>query len=273
MKTQNTYLMRFISVGFIAAVGVANHACADALYAAYSGSQLGVTIRDVNTLNQYVYLNTGISASGISVDSNNNIYTASANHLRKYDLSGALQVDMTFPDSAINYTDVVVSGNNVYASYTGSQQGFTIRDSQSLNQNSYCSTGINASGIAVDSKGDVYLAAGNNLRKYSPGCKLIANMTFLDASINYTDITVIGNTVYASYTGSQLGNTTRSANNLSQSAYCSTGISARSIAVDSSNNIYMAAGNHLYKYAANCRRLVDMTFPDSRINYTSVYVK
>lgn len=258
--------------GIVLLTCAAGSASADAVYASYNGSQLGVTIRDANTLNQYAYINTGISASGIGVAADNSIYLASGNHLRKYDASGVLLADMTFPDPRINYTDVAVRGNTVYASYTGSQQGFTVRDANTLNQLTYCPTGLNASGIAVDEKGNIYLAAGNHLRKYDARCALLADMTFPDPRINYTDIAVRGNTVYASYTGSQLGFTTRDANTLEQRAYCTTGIKAQSIAADD-DDIYLASGNHLYKYAASCTQLVNMTFPIASINYTSVYVK
>lgn len=258
--------------GFIFLIGIAG--CTNAaLYASYTGSQQGVTIRDVNTLHQYAYFNTGINVGGLGVAANHNIYLASGNHLRRYDLSGALLVDMAFPDPAINYTDVAVSGNKIYASYTGSQQGFTTRDANTLAQSEFCATGVNASSIAVDSSNNIYLSAGNSLLKYDASCHLLVKMTFPDPAINYTGVAVSGNTLYASYTGSQLGFTTRNTGTLAQSAWCTTGINAKSIAVDSGNNIYLAAGNHLHKYSAGCASLADMAFPIATINYTGVYVK
>jgi hypothetical protein len=179
-----------IIIGLTFLTGITGHACADAVYASYMGSQQGVTIRDVNTLNQYVFFNTGINASGISVASNNDIYLAAGNHLRRYSLSGALLVDMAFPDPAINYTDVAVGGNKIYASYTGSQLGFTIRDASTLAQLSYCTTGIQANGIAVDSSSNIYLAAGNHLRKYKANCTPLVDMAFPIASIIYTGVYV-----------------------------------------------------------------------------------
>ncbi|MDD2721071.1 MAG: hypothetical protein PHH47_07180 [Gallionella sp.] len=254
-------------------VGVCGAAGAVEVYASYNGSQRGVTQRDVNTLNQYGYFDTGISASGITVADNDDIYLASGNHLRRYDSRGALLVDMTFPDRAINYGDVAISGNTIVAAYDGSQLGFTIRDAETLEQHAYCQTGVQASGIAVDAYGAVYLAAGNHLLKYSTGCVLLADMSFPDPSIQYTGVAVRGDTLYASYTGSQLGFTTRDTRTLAQRAYCTTGVKAEGIAVDGGDGIYLAAGNHLYKYSASCRQLVNMTFPIPSINYTSVYVK
>ena len=167
----------------------------------------------------------------------------------------------------------LANANTVYSSYTGSQQGFTVRDANTLKQDSFCGTGINANGISVDSSSNVYLAAGNHLVKYSTNCKLLKDMTFPDSTINYTDVAVNGNKVYASYTGSQQGFTIRDANTLDQSSYCGTGINANGISVDSSSNVYLAAGNHLIKYSANCKLLKDMAFPDSTINYTGIATK
>lgn len=79
--------------------------------------------------------------------------------------------------------------------------------------------------------------------------------------------------LYASYNGSQLGFTTRNTTDLGQAAYCTTNKDTSGIAVDSGNNIYLAARNHLHKYSTACVLQVDMTFPDPAINYTGVYVK
>lgn len=257
----------------VLSVATCGTASADVVYAAYGGSQRGVTVRDVNTLDQYGYFDTGIEASGITVGDDEDIYLSSANHLRRYDSRGALLADMAFPDRGIVYRDVAVSGNTLVAAYAGSQLGFTIRDAETLRQRAYCQTGVEASGIAVDGSGAVYLAAGNQLLKYSMDCELLAEMTFPDPSIEYTGVAVRGNTLYASYEGSQLGFTTRDTDTLEQLAYCTTGVEAEGIAVDEEDNIYLAAGNHLYKYSDSCRQLVNMTFPIRGINYTSVYVK
>lgn len=260
-------------VGLSLSLGLAGQACADAVYASYKGSQQGVTIRDVNTLNQYVSFNTGINASGINVDASNNIYLPSGNQLLKYNLSGNLVTKMVFPVSSINYTDVAVSGNKLYASYTGSQQGVTIRDTNNLAQLKYFNTGINASGIAVDTSNNIYLAAGNRLRKYDSNGTMLVEMIFPIASINYTSISVVGKKVYASYTGSQQGVTIRDANTLKQFSSFNTGIDATGIAVDSSSNIFLSSGNSLRKYNTTGSLLTKMIFPIKSINYTGITVK
>lgn len=259
-------------IGFTLIIAITSQASSDELFASYKDSQKGVTIRDVNTLSQRTFHNNGHEAGGIALDSNNNYYLPSTNHLLKYDPNGSLLVDMTFPISSIEYTDVAVRGNKLYASYKGSQQGVTIRDTTTLTQISLFNTGINANGIAVNSNSDIYLAFDNHLRKYNTSGTILADMTFPDPAILYTSVAVRGDRVYATYTGSQLGFTIRDASTLNQVRACTTGFSAQGIAVDSSNNIYIATGNHLRKYDNNCTLLVDMTFPISTINYTGVAI-
>lgn len=260
-------------IGLGLAIGIASHASADAVYASYDGSQLGFTIRDVNTLNQYIWHDTGVSASGIAVDSNNNVYMPSTNHIRKYDLSGNLLVNMTFPDSGIIYTDVAVNGNRLYASYKGSQKGVTTRDTGTLNQLSYFNTGVNANGIAVDANNNIYIAAANQIIKYNSTGTVLVKMTFPISSINYTGVAINGNFVYACYTGSQQGVTKRDINTLNQVQYFNTGINASGISLDAGGNIFLTAGNHIRKYNNGGTMLKDMTFPISSINYTGVAIK
>ncbi|MDQ6963106.1 MAG: hypothetical protein Q9M28_11380 [Mariprofundaceae bacterium] len=72
------------------------------LYAAYQGSQQGVSIRDANTLKKNSYFNTGVDAS------RNIIYLAAKNHFLKYDSSSKKLLDMTFPIKSIKYTDISI---------------------------------------------------------------------------------------------------------------------------------------------------------------------
>jgi len=79
------------------------------IYASYTGSQQGVTVRNLN-LNQTSNFSTGFNISGIDAGPNNEIYLASGNKLYRYHASGALITTMTFPDPLINYTDVSYAG-------------------------------------------------------------------------------------------------------------------------------------------------------------------
>lgn len=264
-------------MGFLASLGLmlgaATQIHAATLYASYNGPQLGFTIRDTNTLNQRAWRDTGIVATGIAVDDAGNVYLPAANHLRKYSQSGNLLTDMAFPIASINYTDVAVNGDKLYATYNGSQLGVTVRNLSDLTQIRYFDTGVSASGIAVDPSGNIYTTSANHIRKYDAAGNLLVDMTFPIASINYTAIAFSGGYVYATYTGSQLGVTKRDAGTLNQVQYFDTGINAEGISVGSGGSIYVSAGNVLRKYNNSGSLLRNMTFPVTGINYSGVTVK
>ena len=160
----------------------------DKVYASYQGSQQGVTIRDLN-LNQLSFFGTNIDASGIAVSESHDIYLTSANHIYKYSAQGQLIEDMEFPSDSIIYSSVTVSGDKVYASYKGSQQGVTVRG-LGLNQLSFFGTEFDANSIAAGPKDDVYLSAANHIYNYSVNGELIKDMEFPGSDINYTGVSV-----------------------------------------------------------------------------------
>ncbi|NVB39772.1 hypothetical protein G6O69_18150 [Pseudenhygromyxa sp. WMMC2535] len=239
------------------------------VYASYNGSQLGFTVRDF-ALNQRSFSNNGVSASSIAAGTNGDVYLTAANHIYHYKIDGTLVRDMTFPDKGIIYSSVVVRGDRVYATYTGSQKGVTVRD-LSLEQRSFFATGVEANGVAAGPNNDVYIAAGNKILNYSTGGQLIKDMTFPVSSINYTDISVLGNTVFAAYNGSQLGFTIRELD-LSQRAFHNIGVNIAGIAAGPNNDVYLTSANKILNYGTNGSLIKDMTFPVSSINYTSVAV-
>lgn len=156
--------------------------------ASYNGSQLGFTVRDYG-LNQLNAVTTGFNINGIAAGDNNHVYLASGNHLYDYLTNGTQVTDMTFPDAGINYTDIDYGNNMLVASYTGSQQGVTLRN-LALNQTSFFGVGFNIDSLALGNNNDVFLTSGNSLYNYTLGGALITSMTFPDAGILYTGIDV-----------------------------------------------------------------------------------
>lgn len=77
--------------------------------------------------------------------------------------------------------------------------------------------------------------------------------------------------VYATYAGSQQGVTERN-QGLAQTNFFGTGVTANGIALGTSNNLYLAAGNQILDYNRNGTLNNTMTFPDAGINYTDVDV-
>jgi hypothetical protein len=239
------------------------------VYASYNGSQRGFTIRDFE-LKQLSFVATDFDFSSITAGLNNDVYLTSANHIYQYDTNGTLLNDMTFPINSINYTGVSVKGDKVYVAYKGSQLGVSIRD-VNLNQLAFFNTGIEASGIAAGADNDVYIAAQNHIYHYSADGTLIKDMTFPNNGINYTDVTVLGDKVIASYNGSQEGFTIRDLA-LNQLSFVNTSFSINSIAAGPANDVYLTSANHISNYNTSGTLITDMTFPDSQINYSAVSV-
>lgn len=257
---------------FAAAVLATGAAQASIVYATYTGSQQGVTVRDTN-LNQTSYFGTGVNADGIAAGTNNDVYLASGSHLLNYSANGTLLNDMNFGDnSGIVYSDIAVGNNQVFATYTGSQHGITVRD-LALNQTSYINTGFDSHGISAGNNNDFYLASFSHIYHYSANGTQIADMNFGDNSgIIYSDVAFAGNQIYAAYTGSQQGVTIRDLN-LNQTFYFATNFAADGIAAGNNNDLYLTSGSHLYHYTNTGTLLTDMNFGNnSGIIYTDIAV-
>lgn len=239
------------------------------VYASYNGSQQGFTVRDLG-LDQLSYCNTGFNINSIAAGANDDLYVASANHLYHYKADGSLITDMTFPDKGINYKSITVRGSRVFATYEGSQVGVTIRD-LNLNQLAFFSTSFVTNGLAAGENNDLYLTSANHIYHYATDGTLISDMAFPISSINYTDVTVLGDKVFASYDGSQQGFTVRDLA-LNQLSYSNLGFDINSIAAGGNDDVYLASANHLYNYSTDGTLIADMNFPISTINYTGVSV-
>ncbi len=239
------------------------------VFASYNGSQVGFTVRTFG-LDQQSFSNNGVNANGIAAGPDGDVYIAAANHIYHFKADGTLIRDMAFPDARINYTSVVVKGDRVYASYSGSQKGVTVRD-LGLSQLKWFNTGVDANGIAAGPNDDLFIAAANSILHYKTDGTLINRMTFPVASINYTDVSVLGDTVFASYNGSQKGFTVRDLA-LNQRSFSNIGVDISGIAAGPNGDVYLSSANHIYNYKIDGTLIKDMTFPDKSINYSSVAV-
>ncbi len=164
----------------------------------------------------------------------------------------------------------MADANNFYAAYNGAQQGVTVR-SLNLQQVSFFATPHPVNAVAAGPNNDLYVTYKNHIYNYTVSGALIKDMAFPDSGINYTDISVRGNRVYVSYNGSQKGVTIRDLA-LNQLFYFATPFSIKGIAAGTDNDIYLAAGNGLYRYGTNGILLKSMIFPDKGIDYTDVTI-
>jgi hypothetical protein len=255
---------------FTVAALVAGPTIAGPVYATYEGSQLGITDRNANLV-QNQAITTGVQQSGISVTGNGNrIYTTAQNTIREYNNTGSLVNLMTFGDAAINYTGIDTSGGKVFATYTGSQRGVTIRNGNLVQQSAF-STGLQASDLAVTPGGSIFLTADNGIYEYSQAGSLLNQMIFPDAGVNYTGIDYGYGRLFASYNGSQLGFTIRDLG-LNQLSFFNLGFDITGIAVGTSSNVFLTSGNSIYEYDFFGNQLNVMNFSDRGILYSAIDV-
>ncbi len=160
----------------------------------------------------------------------------------------------------------------IYSSYTDSQTGVTIRN-EMLEQSAFLPMPFAPAAIADGVNNTFYVTSGNNIYRYNSKGKAIAHFAWEDTTINYTGIAVAGGNVYVTYTGSQTGVSVRSAKTLEQSNVIPMPFAPEAIAIGADKSIFVASANHLYKYVANGKQLVDMNFPDKGIIYTDIEVQ
>jgi hypothetical protein len=173
-------------------LGIFNYAHAGTIYASYTDSQRGVTVRDEN-LAQSAFLPMSFAPDAIGDGAADTFYVLSKNNIYHNDAQGKALAHFAWSDATIKYTGVALHGMNVYVTYTGSQTGISVRDAKTLVQSDVFPTPFAPSAIAVDDNGNIYLAARNHLYKYSNDGKLLVDMNFTDSGINYSGIAVKGN--------------------------------------------------------------------------------
>jgi len=246
-------------------MSLAGIAHANNFFAAYNGVQQGVTVRTLN-LQQVSLIQTPHPVNGVAAGPNNDVYIVYKNHIYNYSVSGALIRDMNFPDAGVNYTDITVRGNRVYASYNGSQKGFTVRD-LALNQLSFVPVSFNINGIAAGTNNDLYLASDNKLYHYATNGTLLTVMTFPDAGVVYTDVAVMCGRLLATYSGSQHGFTIRDLVTLNQYSFVQTPFDLGGIVAGSDNDVYVSSTNHLYNYSLAGQQKQAFTWPQANLIY------
>ena len=259
-----------ISLALLGHVIFSNSLMADQIYTIYGGSQNGVTVRDADTLQQITYFDPGFAASSIVAGNNNNMYLTSSNTIYNYSNTGNFISSFMFPDSGINYHEVAYAGDKIYTAYDGSQNGVTVRDSTTFNQQLFFDPGFTINGITAGNNNDMYLTSGNNIYNYSDTGTLLNTFTWPQTSIIYSDTSYSDGKLFTVYGGSQLGVTVRDATTLVQITAVQTGFTASGIASGDNSDFYLTLDNVIYHYTDTGALINSMTFPDSGIDYMGI---
>ncbi|VAW48808.1 hypothetical protein MNBD_GAMMA04-1641 [hydrothermal vent metagenome] len=271
MKKTLSLLATVLAVSLSSSVYANQNHQIDKIYTVYGGSQNGITVRNADTLSQINFFDPGFYSSSIVSGNDHNMYLTSGNTIYNYSDTGSFISSFDFPDSAINYHQIAYAGDKIYTAYDGSQNGVTVRDSMSFNQESYFDPGFEINGITAGDNNDMYLTSGNKIYNYSDTGALLGSFTWPSTSITYSDTTFNGEgEIYTVYDGSQKGVTVRDADTFAQSNAIALGFSPSGIASGDNNDMYLTFDNVIYQYADSGALLNQMTFPDFGIEYGGI---
>ena len=162
------------------------------------------------------------------------------------------------------------SAGQIYTTYTGSQNGVTVRDADTLVQSFAFSLGFAVDNISAGSNNDMFLTSGDSIYHYSDAGEQLNSFTWGNPRLSYDGIAVSGEDFFTAYSGSQNGVTVRNSNNLAQRNFFDPGFATDNIAAGNGNEMYLTSGNSIYRYDDNGVQLAQMAFPDPRINYQGI---
>ena len=157
----------------------------------------------------------------------------------------------------------------VQATIAGSQLGVENRRDV-FEKTSDFDTGVTAPGIVAGYRNDVYISSANSLYRYRNDGTLLGSFTWPDEGIIYDDVAVGHGNLYAAYRGVSRGITVRDPITFVQSKFITTGIEATGIAAGFDNDIYLSAGNSLYRYRNDGTLLNSFSLSGTDIEYTSI---
>ncbi len=263
----SSWLARALVLSF--GLGFGLHAQADLIYAVYSGSENGVTVRDAETFSQINYFDPGFLVDGIAAGTHDDMYLTSGNSIYHYSNSGSLLGSFAWPSDSITYTSITVGDGQIFATYEGTQTGITVRDATTLVQATSFETTVN-NGIGSATADEMYRVADNHITRYDDSGSLILDFAYWDEGLTYTNSDVGTGLVFASYTGSFTGVTVRDAVTLAQSNYFDPGFAINGLAASPGNEVYLTSANSIYRYTAGGDLIGSFSFPDSGIVYGDI---
>jgi len=157
------------------------------IYAGYSGSADGVTVRDANTFAQSNFIDTGFVVDGLAAGRSGELYLTSGNRIFNFSATGDLLNSFAF-DGSINYGGITYAGNDIYAAYSGSATGVTVRDSTTLEQSHFIDLDFAVNDLVAGVSSDLFLTSGNAIYHYADDGTQLNSFAFPSQGITYGGI-------------------------------------------------------------------------------------
>ena len=159
-------------------------------FAGVSGSQNGITVRNSRTFNQTMWIPTNYQVGRVAAGGDSDFYVTVDNVIYRYSDAGEQLGFFEFDDHELLYGAVTYSNGRIYVSYSGSQEGISVRDATSLEQVDLFSPGFTVNGIAAGENDDLYLTSGDNIYRYSTAGSQLDSFSFGNNGIDYQGISV-----------------------------------------------------------------------------------
>jgi sugar lactone lactonase YvrE len=159
------------------------------LFVGYGGVENGVSVRDSRTLEQIRFTELPHAVGAVTAGGDNDFYVTVDDEVYRYSDSGEQLNVFKFGDPGLVYGDIAYSNSRIYVTYSGSQQGISVRDAVSLAQQlDFFEPGFTVSGIAAGANDDLYLTSANNIYRYSIDGTELGSFTFPNEGIDYQGI-------------------------------------------------------------------------------------
>lgn len=161
-----------------------------------------------------------------------------------------------------------VFAGQIYAIYGGSQNGVTVRDSNTLVQMNFFNPGFISSSIVAGNNNNMYLTSGNRIYNYTNTGTQISSFAFPSSGINYHGVAYAGSQIYTAYNGGQNGVTVRDSTTFNQTFFFDPGFAIDGITAGNNSDMYLTSGNNIYNYSNAGNLINSFSWPSTSIDYS-----
>lgn len=224
------------------------------LYAATGGSSNGISVRNPISLAEITSFSLPFAVEGLVAGDDDDLFITSGNEIYRYSTAG-VELDTVADGTAGRvFSDIAfvaaplapAAGTALAITAAGGNNSVSKRDAETISDAGSFDIAAAATGIALGSSNDVYLAAGDTLYHYDTDGTLLTSVT--DAGAVYNDVALVdGNLVVATSTGISV----RDASTLVESSAAALGFGPNSVAAAGMGEIYLTSGNEVFRYTSD----------------------
>ncbi len=248
-------------------LGSAQAQAVGTLYAGFGGASDGVSVRSATTLTETGSFGVAGEVNGIAAGQGSNLYLATGDSVSNVTISGMVTATDTVANAG--YSDVAVLGANLWVAATGTADGLSRRDLNTLVEAEFIATAFEPTSIE-DGFGRLYVTAGDTLYVFSNTGAELTNAA-ADAGVTFVDSALSGTRLYAVTGGAANGVSVRNPITLAEITDASFALpfAVEGVVAGDNDDLYLTSGGNVFHYstagveldaAATGRALTDITF-------------